>query len=203
MKKTVAALALATAGLIAAPISAQTTDGNYQPAQSLGAGNWFVNGSVGAGHMADHPYDNHPTTYDLNIGYRWKIGPDMGFGLEIGYNDMGTSEHKLFQNTPYAFTEREDLRGWTAGVNGKINLWRGLYWSGRAGAYGWSGHGYDNDLNRTHQSGTSWYVGTGVGYDFNENFGIGLAYDYYKADMSRSVGVWSTDALSLTAEYRF
>ncbi len=204
MKKMVAALALATAGLIALPLSAQTTEGNYQPDQSVGSGNWFVNANAGEGHMADHPYSKHPTVYGLNGGYRWKVGPDLGFGVEVGYNYMGNIHYPVVNTNSGTFTGNQNLQGWTLGVNGRINLWQGLYWSGRAGAYGWSSHSYDDDLARHSYSGVNWYVGTGVGYDFNQNFSLSLAYDYYKADMSKGAfGVRSTDALSLTAEYRF
>lgn len=204
MKKAVAAFALATAGMIALPLSAQTADGNYQPSQPVGSGNWFINANVGKGHLADEPYTKHPTVYGINGGYRWKIGPDLGFGLEVGYNNMG-SIHYPVVDTPWGtFTGNQNLQGWTLGVNGRINLWQGLYWSGRAGAYGWGGHSYDDDLDRHNYTGVNWYVGTGVGYDFTERFSLGLAYDYYKANMGKGAfGVRSTDALSLQAEYRF
>jgi opacity protein-like surface antigen len=202
MKKMIAAFALATAGFITLPASAQTAGGNYQPSQPVGSSNWFIRGGVGEGHMADAPYGNHPTSYDLSGGYRVKVGPDLGFGIELGYNHMGTTQWKV-GNPSAPFTKRQDMHGWTAGFNGRINLWQGLYWSGRAGAYAWEAHGYNDQFDRKHQSGTSWYVGTGVGYDFNERFSLGLAYDYYKADMSRDYGVRSTDSLSVSAEYRF
>ena len=98
--------------------------------------------------------------------------------------------------------QRNALRGWTAGVNGKINVWQGLYLSGRAGVYGWKGQGYDNQsINRHDLDKVSYYAGTGVGYDFSEHFGLGLSYDYFHAKKDH-VSL-STDTASVTAEYRF
>jgi len=204
MKKTLAAFAMVTAGLIALPLSAQTADGNYQPDQAIGSGNWFVNGNVGEGHLADRPFTKHPTVYGVNVGYRWKVGPDVGFGAEVGYGDFGSIHYPVINTPSGTFTGNQNMQGWTAGLNGKINIWQGLYWTGRLGAFGWSGHSYDGNLNRRSYSGVNWYVGTGVGYDFNQNFSLGLAYEYYKANMGKGAyGIRSTDALSVQAEYRF
>jgi OOP family OmpA-OmpF porin/outer membrane immunogenic protein len=81
-------------------------------------------------------------------------------------------------------------------------VWQGLYVSGRAGVYGWKGHGYANqDINRHDLDQVDWYAGVGTGYDFNPHFSLGLSYDYYRANKDR-VGLTS-DTASLTAEYRF
>jgi len=213
MKKTLFALTLISASLCAAPAFAQDTQtdstpaaagGNYQPDRPVGSGQWFVNGSVGQGHINEGPYNDHPTTYAINGGYRWKVGQDLGLGVEVGYNDMGnyTLKNVFNGNDVNQKDVRNELRGWTAGVNGKINVWQGLYLSGRAGVYGWKGHGYsDQDFNRHDLSEVDYYGGAGVGYDFNDHFGMGLSYDYYHAGKN---GVHlSTDTASLTAEYRF
>lgn len=219
MKKSLLALAIAGSSLLALPVLAQdaapadtATDtattqpagGNYQPSQPVGSGNWFIAGSVGQGHVAKGPYNDHPTTYSLNGGYRWKVGPDLGLGLDVGYNDLGNFKLKnAFNSNPVNQTsQRNALRGWTAGVNGKINVWQGLYVSGRAGVYGWKGHGYDNQtINRHDLDKVDYYAGAGLGYDFSERFSLGASYDYYHAKKN---GVKLTsDTASLTAEYRF
>ncbi len=215
MKKTLLALALACTSLTALPALAQdaatasptdagSAGGNYQPGQPIGSGNWFIDGSVGQSHINKGPFNAHPTAYALNGGYRWKVGPDVGLGLEVGYNDLGNFRLKnAFNSNPVNLTsQRQALRGWTAGVNGHINVWRGLYISGRAGVYGWKGDGYsDQDINRHHLNQVDYFGGAGVGYDFNNHFGLGLSYDYYHA--SKSNIHLSTDTASLTAEYRF
>jgi OOP family OmpA-OmpF porin len=221
VKKTLFALAIASASLLALPALAQDTPaasgspaspassdaaigGNYQPGQSIGSGNWFVDASAGQSHVNKGPYNDHPTAYDLNAGYRWKVGPDVGLGLELGYNDLGNFKLKnAFNSNDVNLTSRRQaLRGWTAGVNGHINVWQGLYVSGRAGVYGWKGDGYsDQDINRHHLDKVDYYGGAGLGYDFNQHFGLGLSYDCYHA--SKNQTHLSTDTASLTAEYRF
>lgn len=215
MNKHLFALAIATTGLCTVPAFAQdtqstastteaATSGNFQPGQPIGSGNWFLNGSVGQAHMRVGPYNDHPTTYAINGGYRWKVGPDVGLGVEVGYNDLGNFKLKnAFNSDDVNLTDRRNaLRGWTAGVNGKINVWQGLYVSGRAGVYGWKDHGYANqDINRHDLDQVDWYAGVGTGYDFNPHFSLGLSYDYYRANKDR-VGLTS-DTASLTAEYRF
>jgi OOP family OmpA-OmpF porin len=216
MKKSLYALAIAATALCTLPALAQdmqsktadaapaSTDGNFQPNQAVGSGNWFINGNVGQAHINQGPYKDHPTTYALNGGYRWKVGQDMGLGVEVGYNDLGNFKAKnAFNNSDINLTkQRNALRGWTVGVNGKINVWQGLYVSGRAGAYGWKGHGYSNqDINRHDLNKVNYFAGAGVGYDISQNFSLGLAYDYYHAKKDH-VSL-STDTASLTAEYRF
>lgn len=217
MKKTLLALTVASAALCALPAFAQDdqasdnfTDntapasGNYQPDQAIGSGNWFIGARVGQAHINKGPYNDHPTTYALNGGYRWKVGQDLGLGVDIGYNDLGNFKVKnAFNSNDVNLTGRRNaLRGWTAGVNGKIDVWRGLYVSGRAGVYGWKGHGYDNQhINRHNLNQVDYYAGAGVGYDINQNFSLGLSYDYYHA---RKDGIdLSTDTASVSAEYRF
>jgi OOP family OmpA-OmpF porin len=221
MKKTLLAFALASTSLLALPALAQdatpasaTLDttasstppggGNYQPNQPVGSGNWFIDGSVGQAHVNKGPYNDHPTTYAINGGYRWKVGQDLGLGVDVGYNDLGNFKLKnAFNSNDVNLTsQRNALRGWTAGVNGKINVWQGLYISGRAGVYGWKGHGYSNqDINRHDLDRVSYYGGAGVGYDFSDHFGLGLSYDYFHAKKDQID--LSTDTASLTAEYRF
>jgi OOP family OmpA-OmpF porin/outer membrane immunogenic protein len=214
MKKTLLALAITSASLCALPALAQddtvssstptSANGNYQPNQAVGSGNWFIGANVGQAHVAQGPYNDHPTTYALTGGYRWKVGQDVGLGVDIGYNDLGNFRLKnAFNSDEVNLTGRRNaLRGWTAGVNGRINVWQGLYVSGRTGVYGWKGHGYNNqDVNRHSLDKVDYYAGAGVGYDFNNNFSLGLAYDYYHAkkhDIS-----FSSDTATVSAEYRF
>ena len=210
MKKTLLALAFVAAASAALPALAQdaptstATGGNYQPDQAIGSGNWLIDASVGQAHINKGPYNSHPTTYSLSGGYRWKVGQDVGLGVDVGYNDLGNFRLKnAFNSNPVNLTtQRQALRGWTAGANGRINVWQGLYVSGRAGIYGWKGDGYNNqDINRHHLDKVDYYAGAGVGYDFNQHFGIGLSYDYYHANKN-SIDL-STDTASVTAEYRF
>jgi OmpA-OmpF porin, OOP family len=201
---TVPAMAQDNASVPASSDSSVPTTGNYQPGQAIGSGNWMIDGRIGQAHVNQGPYNDHPTTYAIGGGYRWKVGEDLGLGVDVGYNDLGNFKLKnAFNDNPVNLKDqRNALRGWTAGVNGKINVWRGLYVSGRAGIYGWKGHGYANqDINRHDLDKVDYYAGAGVGYDISNHFGVGLAYDYYHA---KKDGIsLSTDTASLTAEYRF
>ncbi|SFK46586.1 porin family protein [Rhodanobacter glycinis] len=197
MKKSLLALAFATAGLMAAPaVFAQSAPN--------GNGGWFVNGNVGRTSINKGPYDGHDTGYGINGGYRWAVSPSVALGAEIGYNDLGNIHAKnIFNGNRVVDRQKTQLHGWTAGVNGHFNISPNWYVSARTGIYGWKGHGLSNDdLPTRHRlDDTSWYAGAGFGYDFTNNFSLGLNYDYYNAK-KHDVDL-STDMVSVSAEYRF
>ena len=58
-----------------------------------------------------------------------------------------------------------------------------------------------NDASGNRMRRVEGYAGAGVGYDFNDHFGLGLSYDYFHANKDH-VNL-TTDTASLTAEYRF
>ena len=197
MKKTLLALALATAGLMTA------TGAFAQNAPTHNDG-WFVNGNVGRTSLSNSTYDGSDTGYAINGGYRWAINPQVALGAEVGYNDLGNVHAKnIFNNKPVIEDGKSQLHGWTAGVNGHFNITPNWYVSGRTGLYGWTGHGLSNDANpiRKGLDDTSWYAGAGVGYDFSNNFSVGVNYDYY--DAKKQHVDLSTDMVSVSAEYRF
>ena len=70
MKKNLLALALVSAGLLAAPAAfAQNAPSDN--------GGWFINGNVGRTSIDKGPYDGHDTGYALNGGYRWSVNPNV------------------------------------------------------------------------------------------------------------------------------
>jgi OOP family OmpA-OmpF porin/outer membrane immunogenic protein len=196
MKKTLLALAFATAGLLTVPAFAQDA--------GTGNGGWFVNGNVGRTSIDKGPYNDSDTGYAINGGYRWAVNPSLALGVEAGYNDLGNIHAKnIFTSRPVIDGTKSQLHGWTAGVNGHFNLTPNWYLSARGGIYGWKGHGLSNDDLPTRQNlnDTSWYAGAGVGYDFTSHMSVGLNYDYYDAK-KHDVDL-STDMVSISAEYRF
>jgi OmpA-OmpF porin, OOP family len=181
---------------------------------------FFVNGSVGQSHVDafDVPGDlfnelkGDATAFDVNGGYRWGW-----FGVEAGYADPGhvSKTFTVSGAAPsFSYTDKGHIHGVTAGINVHYEFLPNWYVSGRAGAFHWNGSELSyigfNDIGTgdpimTRQSGshTDWYAGVGVGYDFSQQVGIGVAYDRYKA-RSRSDEIDLTSSIwSLTAEYRF
>ncbi|HEX7815472.1 porin family protein [Dyella sp.] len=197
MKKTLLALAFATAGLLSVPAA-------FAQDAKTDNGGWFINGNVGRTSIDKGPYDDHDTGYALNGGYRWAVNPSVALGVEAGYNDLGNIHAKnVFNSRPVVDGTKSQLHGWTAGVNGHFNLTPNWYLSARGGIYGWRGHGLSNDdlPSRHNLNDTSWYAGAGVGYDFTNNVSVGINYDYYDAK-KHNVDL-STDMVSISAEYRF
>ncbi|MDR6936876.1 MULTISPECIES: hypothetical protein [unclassified Luteibacter] len=242
MKKAALALAVSCASFAAIPAFAQdntAVSGNYQPTQSVGSGNWFIGANVGRTNGSDNGgfgsntggfnflkgEKGRRTGYGVLGGYRWKVGPDLGLGVEAGYADLGNYRVKnVFESDQDVNQKstRNALRGWMVGVNGKLNLVPGWYISAHGGYF----RANDNNQNYNNSVGQdlgfssggradrgSWYGGIGTGWDATEHFSVGVAYDYFHADagkvrnnetgevtrgLKRSTGI-----VSLAGEYRF
>ena len=191
MKNTLLAIALATTGLAALPLTSHAAD------QS----GFFINGNVGDSNVSKGLYDDDDTGFGANLGYRWAVAPNVLLGIEGGYTDLGSiSPKKQFQVAPDA-----KISGWNLGANGHFNITDNWYVSGRAGFFRADVKGgyFDPEgaIVRVDDTANKWYAGAGFGYDFSNNFGIGLNYDYYKADKNNLD--LSADMISVSAEYRF
>jgi len=239
MKKTLLALALVTTGLVAAPVFAQDAapaSGNYQSSQPVGSGNWFVDLSAGRtdGYSKNSDFgsgfsngsgslfsnkNGRRTGYNVLGGYRWKVGQDLGLGLEAGYTDLGNYKlSNLTSSGSVNQSSRENaLRGWQLGANGRINLLPQWYISAHGGYFHANNDGgaYNDTLSQDLFHGGDrggFYGGLGTGWDINQHFGVGVKYDYYHVSagniydtptnsnfaVRRSTGIVSVDA-----EYRF
>lgn len=201
MNKTLAALAFAAAGVVAVPAAAQSMTGTQANPNHDG---WFVNGQVGSAHLDQGPYSGHDTGYQLSGGYRWALSDDALLGIEGGYNDLGNIKaSKTFRSGDVKDYSRGKLRGWMLGANGHFNINPNWYVSARGGLYQWDGHGVSNNENPLNRSPSEldWYAGVGFGYDFNNDFSLGLDYDYYHAK-KHDVNL-TQDMISVAGEYRF
>ncbi|MBB6242629.1 porin family protein [Rhodanobacter sp. MP1X3] len=239
MKKTLLALALVTTGLVAAPVFAQDAapaSGNYQSSQPVGSGNWFVDLSAGRtdGYSKNSDFgsgfsngsgslfsnkNGRRTGYNVLGGYRWKVGQDLGLGLEAGYTDLGNYKlSNLTSSGSVNQSSRENaLRGWQLGANGRINLLPQWYISAHGGYFHANNDGgaYNDTVSQDLFHGGDrggFYGGLGTGWDINQHFGVGVKYDYYHVSagniydtptnsnfaVRRSTGIVSVDA-----EYRF
>ncbi len=197
-KKTLLALAFASAGLLAVPAAfAQSAPGDN--------GGWFINGTVGRTTIDRGPYDDNDTGYALNVGHRWSLSPKFALGAEVGYNDLGNIRTKnIFNDDPVLARDKTSLHGWTLGANARFDMTRDWYLSGRAGLYSWSGYGLTNEIVdpvRKNVDDTSWYAGAGIGYNITRNLSVGVNYDYFEAKKNR-VDL-STDMISANVEFRF
>ena len=192
MKNTLLAIALATTGLAALPLTSHAAD------QS----GFFINGNVGDSNVSKGLYDDDDTGFGANVGYRWALAPNFLFGVEGGYTDLGKFSPK---NSGDAAIGDASLKGWTLGVNGHFNLTPEWYLSGRTGIF----HsdlkgGYfsaPDTIVYVDDTANKFYAGAGVGYDFSNNFSLGLNYDYYKANKN---GLnLDPSMFSVSAEFRF
>src|ERR1700754_2115449 len=243
MKKAALALAVSCISFSAIPAFAQDSNpavsGNYQPSQAVGSGNWFIGANVGRTNGSDnggfgsntngfnflHGEKDRRTGYGLLGGYRWKVGQDLGLGVEAGYTDIGNFRVKnVFESGQDVNQKstRNALRGWMVGVNGKINLIPQWYITMHGGYF----RSNDNNNNYNNSVGQdlgfsdggdkhrgSFYAGLGTGWDINEHVGVGVSYDYFHAAAGRvrnndtgetAPGLKrSTGIASVNAEYRF
>ncbi|HKE46718.1 MAG TPA: porin family protein [Rhodanobacteraceae bacterium] len=193
MKNTLIAIALATAGLSAVPLTSHAAD------QS----GFFINGNVGQSNVNKGLYDDDDTGFGANVGYRWAVAPSVLLGVEGGYTDLGKFSTKDQFNG--AGIPDAKLSGWNLGVNGHFNITPNWYVSGRTGWFRADVKGGYIDPNdvvvRVDDTSDKWYAGAGFGYDFSNNFSVGLNYDYYKAD-KKNLDL-NSDLVSVSAEYRF
>ncbi|RYD14190.1 MAG: porin family protein [Lysobacteraceae bacterium] len=194
MKNTLIAIALAATGALG--VSAAHAADNHN--------GFFINGHVGQSNVDKGLYDDDDTAFGGNVGYRWAVSPNVLLGVEGGYVDLGKAAPNGGNPIGTSDIGSAEIDGWTVGVNGHFNLTDNWYLSGRAGLF-------RSDLKGSYFEGTTpvrvdgssndWYAGAGFGYDFSNNFSLGLNYDYYrteKAGLKLDPGV-----LSVGAEYRF
>ena len=197
MRSTVFAMALATAGLSAVPALSHADDANGTN------GGFFVNGNVGRSNLDKGVYNDDDTGYGANIGYRWALNPNVALGIEGGYTDLGKFDPR--SSVDGLGTGRASVKGWTAGVNGHFNITPQWYLSGRAGLFRADIKGGYLDATGTavniDDTSDKYYAGAGFGYDFSNNFSVGLNYDYYKAN---TAGLkLDPNLVSVSAEVRF
>jgi OOP family OmpA-OmpF porin/outer membrane immunogenic protein len=200
MKNTLLALSLAAAGLLAAPLAGHAAD----------QGGAFVNGSVGRASLDKGPFDDDDTGFGANVGYRWAIGDGALIGIEGGYTDLGKYSATVPLDATTDARVRSEIKGWNVGVNGHFNVTPNWYLSGRGGFFRADlrsdvllpGTGTEPaTVGRIDDHDNGWYAGVGFGYDFSNNFSLGLGYDVYRAD-SHGVDA-KPDLASVSAEYRF
>lgn len=198
MKKTLFAVALATAGLVAIPAAfAQSS-----PAQTAQQG-WYVGAEAGYGQINKGPYDsNGDAIGGIKGGYRFAINPNMSVGVEAGYQYLGQVDARGASGVS---SLRSKLHGPTLGVNLRYNFTPAWYGELRTGAFYAQGQGLTDSAIPVYQrfDRTRYYAGVGVGYNISQNWSVGVNYNYYDGS-NRNHGVQlQTNAYTVSAEYRF
>jgi outer membrane autotransporter protein len=197
MKKTLFAVALAAMSFAAVPAAfAQST-----PAPSVQQG-WYVGAEVGYGQIDKGPYNsNGDAIGGIKGGYRFALNPETSLGVEAGYQYLGRIDARASNNSSL----RSKLYGPTLGANLRYNFTPNWYGEVRAGAFYAQGQGLTDSANPTYQrfDRTRYYAGVGVGYNINQNWSVGVNYNYYDGS-NRDHGVQlQTNAYTASVEYRF
>jgi len=181
-------IALSLAAVLAAPAMATADTGFY------------IDGAAGQASVDDRDIDDNDTAFRIGAGWRFL----ENFGAEVGYADLGRVSEEVAIGGATASVSTDGLY---AGIAGKIPLHdstNGFYLSARGGMYWWDVDGRVRSGTTTvsyKDSDSDFYVGIGAGYDFNEQFGLGIGFDRYNVGAD-SIEV-DYDALSVTGEVRF
>lgn len=141
----------------------------------------FVRAEIGESNVDVSLADDNDTAYNVRGGYFF----NKHFAAEAFYGS-------LYDN------DGLELTAGGVGVVGKVYLndESKFFAEGRLGAARLRG-----EVGGFSESNTKAYFGAGVGYDFNENFGVSLNAALYQADF----GGMNVDAKTITVagEYRF
>lgn len=198
MKKTILAVALATAGLVAVPAAFAQ---DHAPTAQQG---WYVGADAGYGNVDKGPYNDGDFTGGIKGGYRFALNPETSLGVEVGYQYLGRPDARNAAQAASGVNGQAKLQGATAGLDLRYNISPAWYAELRGGAFFAKGEGLTNDdVNPQFRDfrKTKYYAGAGVGYNINTNWSVGLNYDYYAGD-GKGVKL-DTDAYTVSAEYRF
>jgi len=161
---------------------------------------FFVDGSAGRASNSNGESDS--TVSQLDVGYRWSW-----FGLDVGYVDMTRANTPVYKDqqgvVPHIYQYGSKENGVTLDASGRWQIGDHWYYEARAGLYSWHNTFYQTyyaptaSHSKQSRSAVSWNAGLGAGYNFTDNFSLGLRYDAYHGNDQ------TTKPLSLTAEVRF
>jgi OmpA-OmpF porin, OOP family len=189
-------------------------------AAAFADGNAFVNANAG---YSDYNYNTDSLAAPgvatnlrkrdpagaVRVGYRWNSVVD--YGVEVGYGYLGQARLNVADADATRLTQKN--RGYLLGGNLNYNITDNWYVSARAGwfrgrnTYAGAVYAIDTvETARATNTNTGEYFGLGAGYNFNQHFSLGLAYDtYHTPAYINGLEVRGTRAgmYSLQGEYRF
>ena len=188
-KTLILASALALAGLSSAASAADT------------GGQWYVRGEAGRSHVNTDVSgvgrgSDHDSAMSLRTGYY--LNPN--FAIEGFYSNLYDKNFTFA--TPNDGNTKLSAVG--LGVVGKKNFGadgNGFFVDGRAGVSRNKVQTSVAGFGRDSATSTKPYIGAGVGYDLNRNFGLSLNWDHNKGS-GQNVRV-TANTLTAGAEYRF
>lgn len=168
-------------------------------------GAFFINGNIGQSHFDGQEFSEpNDTTVAARIGYAWHVGDAGDVGVEAGFADLGQARDAMISNFDTAYVKAK-LSGPLVGANYKYTFGNKMFVSVRGGwfrsKFDVSGPGAFSQSF----SGDGAYGGVGVGYDFTQQFGLGVNLDEYHGGVT-VYGMKSSEdvrAISGFAEYRF
>ncbi|MGO4702278.1 outer membrane protein [Dyella sp. 2RAB6] len=195
-------------------------------------GQFFVNGEVGSQTQQlsrnkvfrDGHNEKNSWGAGLRFGYAWNLD-NIALGIETGYVNLG----KLKADVVGTITEvgpkmgpvvvetlsgkaRQTTKGVVLGGNIKYRVDDDWFFSGRGGLFRANSDyvarmsspssGLGLRVASLQHTSNQYYAGVGVGYDFNQHFGMSFNYDYYRSKM-RNDSSFGTDLYGVSAEYRF
>jgi len=170
-------------------------------------GGAFVDFAVGQARIGGDIYGDNSTSYSASGGYRWALSSRAALGFEVGFTDLGSFSAHMPPGLPADFPLRDaSVKGWTAGVNGRIDLTPEWYLQGRVGLLHADVKGsYWLSINPPlylsyDDSGSNVCTGVAVGYDINRNLGVELRYDYYHLS---ALSISNPSQWAVGLEYRF
>jgi len=195
MKKQI--LSIAVVGALAAASGSAVAD---EP------GAFFINGNLGQSTYHDSTFSNYTDTSGaIRAGYSWQSDV-VDFGVEAGYVDLGTASTQLTSDLP-GLSEKVSAKasGPLLGLNLKYKFQNHMFVSARGGLFHSSVDVDVGNFGSERFHGNGGYLGAAAGYDFNQHFSLGLAYDGYHAriDSGEAKGNESIGVFSGFAEYRF
>ncbi|HET6726002.1 MAG TPA: outer membrane beta-barrel protein [Gammaproteobacteria bacterium] len=155
----------------------------------------------------DYDGDAKDSSRSAQIGYRWGMGDNSGFGIEGGYIDFG---HIHKTNGSVEYTAKG--RAVTVGIDYEYasgGMSNGFLINVRGGVLRWQGNATGSvDVNYLGQldligmdTGTGTYAGLGLGYYFSSRLALTVNYDYYQADIFSGTAKFTV--YSIGAEFRF
>lgn len=152
----------------------------------------YLRGGVGVAEVDSQSDTGSETTSSIGLGWRFK----KKFSVDLNYETLGEWEQSVLAiGGPLDAT----TRSLSVGLGGTVDFGKsGFFAQARAGVHQWETK-YENFETSYKEDGTDPFYTVGLGYDFNEYFGVILSYERFMVGSSE---VGDVDRLMLGFEFR-